>query len=87
MIADVANNLNRWDGSTYHMVFGKVTLDVRQGGWSVGYRRVVRGSRGGLKTIGVALERTPKEDRKKMMRMLTDKDVTPDQLNELLKKK
>ena len=48
---------------------------------------MVRGSRGGLKTIGVALERTPKEDRKKMMRMLTDKDVTPDQLNELLKKK
>ena len=84
-LVQIDGNLCNCGLPTYRMHFGPVCFRIYNRGWNSSgkYLRVDKGS---LEKIGIKMKRSVNKDRQKMSKLLAKHDVTPEQLEELLKK-
>jgi len=72
-------------GYAHYLIFGPVSFHIYSRGWG-SQDRYVQASKECLEKIGIKMKRSVNKDRQKMSRLLAKHDVTPEELEELLKK-
>jgi len=84
-LVQINDNLCNCGLPTYRTHFGSVCFRIYNKGWhSSG--KYVRADKASLVKIGIKLKRAVNKDRQKMSKMLAEHDVTPEELQKLLKK-